>query len=297
MCPICGVGVPRTTFASPRLSIARCPVCRHRSSEQATDAAVTATDYHQQYDEAFVAALARTRRRQSRRIVDLIRRASPDLDGVVDFGAGRGWFLEGAQAAGVRRLAGVDVSSHAITLLRERGIEGTLVDDRLSALPRVSFQPDALAMLDVIEHFPVAEVGARLARVVAHYRPRVVVLKVPTSAGLLYRAAAALAAFGTVGPLEQLYQVGSHPPHWSYFSRRSLLTLLTRCGLSPLAIASDRDFEPDELARRVQALRRSGPFARPLGIVASALADVTGAHDALIVVARPNGATGATTPR
>lgn len=257
--------------------------------------AQTEVDYHRQYDAGeFVGSLATTRRRQAKTIFERIRAQMPDADGLLDFGAGRGWFLEEARASGMRHLAGTDTSSDSVSALREHGVEGVLIpppsdtawDLRLGAL---SFRPRILSFLDVIEHFAVDRLPAMFADVVDQLRPDVelVVVKVPVADGLLYRTARLLARSRMYGPLDQLYQVGTFPPHYSYFTRRSLGEFLAAHGLRVIDGFGVLEFDPSSFGARVAALRRAPRAATRLLGATVALVAERSAHDAYVVLARP----------
>jgi 2-polyprenyl-3-methyl-5-hydroxy-6-metoxy-1,4-benzoquinol methylase len=193
-----------------------------------------------------------------KRIADHV--SSPD--DVLDFGAGRGWFLE-QRPAGVVRLAGADTSAMAVEDLRARGMEGLQLPLPTALawelpLDRLSFRPRIVTLLDVIEHFPAGRLSAMFGHIVGSLRPELelVVVKVPVADGILYRIARVLAAIGVAGPLNQLYQVGTEPPHQSYFTRRSLDLFLTSHALHSVARIGLTEFDPDSLGARVGALRR-----------------------------------------
>ncbi len=286
-CPICAATL-RPDARTARLAVWRCPACGHRSAEHASSA--PDADYHLQYSQGeFLDALERTRRRQAQRIVTLIGKHLARPTALLDFGAGRGWLLDTARSAGFERLAGVDRSELSRRLLRERGFEALAVDADVSSrdtLPKASFRPEVLTLLDVLEHFPPQDAATTLRSLIGHFQPRLVVVKVPVSSGLLYRLARGLCAVGASGALEQLYQVGSHPPHYSYFSRSSLETLLATCQLELLDGIADLEFEPAELSRRARALRRFEPLAHGLGIAAACTAQALAMQDSWIAVAR-----------
>jgi 2-polyprenyl-3-methyl-5-hydroxy-6-metoxy-1,4-benzoquinol methylase len=291
LCPICRARALLRDARTAQLSVTRCPSCLHRVAEHRQAGASPSSDYHEQYDQSdFLRALERTRLRQASRIVQLLRRNFPGPFSLLDFGAGRGWFLAEARRAGVERLAGVDTSGLSVKLLREHGFEALQLPPASSGepLPTLSFRPDVLTFLDVIEHFPANEVAQRLAKVLRHFRPRLAVIKVPISSGLLYRSARVLARCGGAAVLEQLYQVGTLPPHFSYFSRQSLKLLLPECGLELIDDILDLDFEGEDLHQRAGALKRLGIAARGIGAVASVGARAFGLEDSLIVVARFN---------
>jgi hypothetical protein len=291
-CPICGQPL-RPASRTPHLSIARCARCGHSVAEHRSDER-SDVDYHRQYDEGeFLGSLATTRRRQAKTILDSIRAQLPGADALLDFGAGRGWFLEEARAFGMARLAGTDTSSDSVDGLRERGIDGVLIppptetgwDLRLGTLP---FRPRVLTFLDVIEHFP-AERLSSMFKVVIDQLPdlELVVIKVPVSEGLLYRAAGVLARARVFGPREQLYQVGTFPPHYSYFSRRSLAEFLARHGLTQVGAFGLLEFDPTTFGSRVAALRRAPRAATRLLGATTALVAEHMTQDSYVAVARP----------
>jgi hypothetical protein len=220
-------------------------------------------------------------------IVALIRSRIPDADALLDFGAGRGWFLEGCRAAGLGRLAGVDSSPMSVHLLREKGFVA-----RDTARGPFDFSPRILSLLDVLEHIPPDQAVPLLRGLIKDLGERLelVVVKVPVSSGALYRAASFLARCGIKGPLERLYQVDTFPPHFHYFSGDSLRRFFTLCGLSIVHEIGDPDFEPDSLMDRIAALRGA---ARVAGRLVSAGIHLgiraTGLYDTRIVFARSLG--------
>lgn len=250
-------------------------------------------DYHRQYEEgAFLESLAATRRRQAALIIGLIARHLPGADRLLDFGTGRGWFLEACRQAGYADLVGADTSMLAIESLKARGFATLpLVAGRAPDFSKLPFRPRILTLLDVIEHFPPPDLRTVLGGLLQGLSPELelVVIKVPSAGGVLYRTAAGLARAGAVGPIEQLYQVGTSPPHLSYFTSRSMGQLLQLSRMSLLEERGDRDFEPDTLADRARPLRRLPKGAAWLaGSATGILTNLTGTHDATIYVARPN---------
>jgi hypothetical protein len=234
-----------------------------------------------------------TRRRQAARILDGIARRFASADGLLDVGCGRAALLIAASERGVRDLAGADTSAEAMRLLEARGIAAVpmaVADGRIDLdASRLPFRPRVVTLLDVIEHFPperLAEwLGAALACVAAGDG---VVIKVPTSGGFLFRLARTLARLRLArGPLRQLYQAGTFPPHYHYFGAASLRRLLERSGLEVVAIERDLDFEPGRFSARLSA-RPAAAWLIDLGMSALApLIKVFGWQDSLIVFARP----------
>lgn len=250
-------------------------------------------DYHAQYDDgAFLDALRVTRTRQARQLVERLRRRVPRLSGVVDYGAGRGWFLSACREAGVAPVAGVDASRIAVDGLEAEGVEARLVEEGEEGpdvLSQLSFRPRVVTLLDVVEHFPFDALGRRFRRIVAACGPELelVVMKVPV-AGLLYGGAVTLGRLGASGFLLQLYQAGTWPPHFHYFSRASAERLFRESGLSVVDRAWDLDFEPRALGARLGA---AGPGGRALARVAGealrVLAGATRRYDSLVLLGTP----------
>jgi hypothetical protein len=147
-----------------------------------------------------------------------------------------------------------------------------------------------VTLLDVLEHFPVEQARQLLVALREQLSGEIqlLVVKVPVSRGLLYRTAAGMARLGSPALLEQLYQVGTSPPHVSYFSRSSMDRLLNLAGYEVLEHVSDRDFEPAALAGRVRALRRFPALvARGAGSILASAIRALRAEDSLMVVAVP----------
>ena len=223
-CPVCGGQRLDPPLALPGLRIFACPACGHREAAHDAEPELV-RDYHGQYDDgAFLDALRATRMRQAGHLIGLLRRHVPDLSRIVDYGAGRGWFLEACRSAGVAPVAGVDTSPLSVGGLGAAGIEAHLLPtgNGEGVLSRLSFRPRVLCLLDVVEHFPPDELEARLRGIVGACGEdlEVVLVKVPV-AGLLYAGARALSRLGVSGPLLQLYQAGTWPPHFNYFSPAS----------------------------------------------------------------------------
>lgn len=292
-CPVCGAAGLVRSLTTPGILVQRCPDCSHRVAEHVPTAAAV-QDYHRQYEEGgFLESLAATRRRQASVIIRLVAGYLEAPDQLLDYGAGRGWFLEACREAGYRSLAGADTSELAVDSLRARGFEALRLPTVTSGPPELyglTFRPRVLTLLDVVEHFPPPDLRAMLAGLVASLQPELelIVIKVPVADGLLYRAAVRLAKLGVMGPIEQLYQVGTSPPHFNYFSARSMGRLLQLSGMHLLERRGDSDFEGDSLANRARPIRRlPKPAASLFGSTLQSLVDLTGSHDASIFVIKP----------
>lgn len=291
-CPICGSPLAHCTV-SEQLRIAKCRTCGHSLGSH-LEARAERGDYHEQYSgTVFLDSLATTRKRQAALITGLIRMHWPDTRRLLDFGAGRGWFLDAARQAGIDTLAGADSSQVALRGIQEAGFEALEIPAEVSGadLSRLSFKPQVVTLLDVLEHFELA-VGLRLlSKMFTLFEgPARFVIKVPISNGILYRLALALSSARRPTILERMYQVGTSPPHLNYFSRSSVLRYLDLAALEAVEVTYDRDFEPRQLAERARlGVAMGGIVGRIPSYAVAWTSELLGLQDSAIVLAERQG--------
>jgi SAM-dependent methyltransferase len=291
-CWVCGQGT-RSFWSNDAFDAVACARCGHICAEHRDQPSSGGADYHLDYEQGdFLAALAATRRRQAARLLDALQALSEPPRALFDFGCGRGFFLEVARERGIERLAGGDVSELALQLLRERGLPALQLDtlepfERLD-LAQLPFLPEALLFLDVIEHFS----GNLTARLLPWLQAlpqavRFLVIKVPVREGLLFAMANGARRLHVQNLGKQLFQAGTFPPHYQYFSQRSLEQFVLQLGLQPVAMLDDLDFEPEELGRRMSGasawMRRLAPVG---GHLLGATARLFRSMDSRIVIAQ-----------
>ena len=264
-CWVCG-GERSRLFADRALSVDECRACGHLEAVHAVenaparDADAAAPDYHLQYDQAaFADSLAATRRRQALLLAGALQRVTPARS-VFDFGCGRGWLLQTLREQGFGPLAGGDTSAHALSLLAAQKLSAVALDPdeplRKLDFSALEFLPQIVTFLDVLEHFSgdrLAGLGAWLASAPAR-EVSVIVVKVPVREGLLFGLARAAREVGVAGLIHQLFQVGTFPPHYQYFSQTSLDRFVSQLGFRQLLLIDDPDFEPESLRQRARAL-------------------------------------------
>jgi SAM-dependent methyltransferase len=291
-CWVCGERT-RRFWTHTAFDAIDCEGCGHIQAKHRLSPASREADYHRTYDQGeFVASLAVTRRRQAQVLLDALVACDEPLRSIFDFGCGRGWLLEAARDRGVPQLAGGDVSKLALELLEKQGIVGIELDevapfDHLS-FDALGFAPQVVTFLDVIEHFQgnlkdvVAPWLARLPAAV-----RTFVFKVPTREGLLFSMANLARRVGVPSLGAQLFQVGTYPPHYQYFTHRSLSLFVSNLGLEPVRVVDDIDFEPAALGGRLTGV--PSPFKGLAGLAGRALgsaATLFGRADSRMVIAR-----------
>lgn len=217
-----------------------------------------------------------------------MRKHLPDADALFDYGHGRGWFLKTCRAAGYQHLAGADSSEISVQWLRDHHIAEFSVD-KDGSVPAPLFRPEVLTLLDVIEHFEPDNLKLFLDNMLASLAPelKLVVIKAPLTDGILYKTAYSLARLNFVDPLHQLYQVGTHPPHFTYFSRRSMERFLKQAGLVVVDVMGDCEFEPEYFPDRVAPLRNFPAFVgKAVGHGFRLLSKASGVSDTMVFVAR-----------
>jgi SAM-dependent methyltransferase len=137
---------------------------------------------------------------------------------VLDVGCGYGWFLEATRARGALGV-GLEPDAPVAARVRERGLEARTgyFPDALDPDERF----DAIVFNDVFEHL--ADPGRVLDACHRALRPGGrLMLNLPTSDGVFFRAACALARCGAPGALRRLWQADYRSPHLFYWNARNL---------------------------------------------------------------------------
>lgn len=151
--------------------------------------------------------------------------ASPPMK-VLDIGCGTGLNAGGIAAKG-HEVWGVDISPVAIERFRARGYRGE-VCNLGDGLPFSEHSFDLVFSSEVIEH--VADTESFLADIFRVLRPGgILVMSTPNSAFWIYRL------FGLFGKTVSELQ---HPGHIRFFSKASLVRLVTHAGFASVEIAA-----------------------------------------------------------
>lgn len=277
-CSLCGSPFADKEHSSPRLSVFLCQNCGHREAQHAE---ASDSDYYENtpQEESYVSSLKETRVRQANEILDLVLPSLSNEDAWLDFGCGRGWFLDEAKKRKSIRVAGFDASDLATKWNRHRGLEmASASSDALwPDWKSLSFQPTVVSFFDVIEHFPQKEIFRVIQRM-REEAPTIkkFVIKVPISNGFFFQSSLRVKQMMS-GPYEQLFQTGTFPPHYHYFSKESFFGYIERLHLQVGLQWSDSDV--DDLFQRIPSLSFL-PGGKPLAKVLKNFP-----HDTYLVVA------------
>lgn len=172
--------------------------------------------------------LAAVRSANIRLTLDLLGRDRP-LRGLrlLDVGCAYGWFLVEAKRAGMVG-TGIEPDPGIAEAARRQGLDIRTGYFPEAVGPGETF--DVVSFNDVLEHLP--DLDAILEACHGILAPGgLLVVSAPSSEGVLYRIAMALARLGARAPLARLWQEGFPSPHLSYFSPGSLDRLASRHGL------------------------------------------------------------------
>jgi hypothetical protein len=263
-CPACLERRFDKAEATPHVQVRRCRTCGHRVAEFPGPPPSEQDFLLQDSTDSYTGSLKVTRVRQAKALVAALKREAGAVEGLLDYGCGRGWFLEVARGEGVKPVAGADTSGTSMDSLSAMGIPGVRIEDPMHparTVERLPFRPRVVSLLDVVEHIAPDALAGWLTELLDALRPdlRFILIKVPISGGVMYRAASALARAGMAAPLDQLYQVGRMPPHVNYFSVRSMRALLERLRLPLLTLVRDPEFEASGLKERATFLQALPP--------------------------------------
>jgi methionine biosynthesis protein MetW len=130
---------------------------------------------------------------------------------VLDVGCGDGSFgLYLRESRPDCRYSGVDISAAAIAILRDRGLEGSVIDPAKRLREQVAAAFDVVAAMEVIEHVHDAE---DLMRDISDLAIRDVVITIPNSGFILHRIR--LAVFGRFPVTTIVFHMKEHIRFWT----------------------------------------------------------------------------------
>lgn len=141
---------------------------------------------------------------------------------LLEVGCAKGWFLKCAALRGMR-VEGLEPDIEDTALIRDLNVRTGSFPEALDQDVRYGI----IVFNDVFEHLPdpvqvIAEVERRLEP------GGLAVLNLPSSDGVICRAARPLNRLGLTGPYERLWQKGMASPHITYFNPSNLRSFVER---------------------------------------------------------------------
>lgn len=143
---------------------------------------------------------------------------------LLEIGAAKGWFLEAAARRGAA-VTGVEPVSPDAEIARQLGFE--VEEGLFPESPKDHGPYDIIVFNDVFEHIPDPIEAARAAAGLLS-AGGLLVINIPSSRGVVFRAASVLHKIGVSGPFERLWQKGLPSPHMTYFSPENLKALIEK---------------------------------------------------------------------
>lgn len=137
---------------------------------------------------------------------------------ILDFGCGAGFFMRSCENYGFTDVSGVEPSNKLRRVAREKlNIDSARISEDIKRFDR---QFDVIAMLDVIEHLPVAHIGGIMTDIVAHIKPGGILLGTTPNLNSL-----------NIRMFKHRDPVIAPPQHTVYFASKSLDSFLRKLGL------------------------------------------------------------------
>ncbi len=203
LCPVC-----RETISPVWSWVGRCSGCGFWISSLTSGSG------------ADVGGLESLRRYNFKSLLDRVLSSWPDIrsGAILEVGCAQGLFLDAATGRGLKCVAiEPDITAAADAVKRGHAVITGLFPD--ACPPEQTFT--AIVFNDVFEHLPDP------ASAVEHCRARLttdglLIINLPSSGGIFFRIALALATFGIKAPFERLWQKDLSSPHLSYFSPANL---------------------------------------------------------------------------
>lgn len=255
----CCCGLVRELFSDKIVSLNKCSSCGTIIAKYSGSLKVATTDYYKNdffSNTASINSLLRTRSRQAELINSkIINHANKD-ELFIDFGSGYGVFIQLLAKKGYFNLEAVENSEIAVSKLKKYA-KAFLINDRTDLLSYLESKVkiDFFSALDVLEHFKPNELNQLLEYLSKDtVNINKLIIKVPSCNGLLFIAAFWLAKFNiSKALLYKMLQVNAPPPHYVYFSRKGLMSLLLKHGYDLSMTIYDSDYELAEFGQRVSS--------------------------------------------
>ncbi|HQV69646.1 MAG TPA: class I SAM-dependent methyltransferase [Thermoflexales bacterium] len=227
ICPVCASAMTADKIHGWLFA---CPRCGFLSSTLNVDISSAPSQPQKAINEqARQTALKDLRQKNFAGILNALQKfiSSSPNHSLCDVGCAHGWFLGMAAQRGYAA-TGIEPDGEMAAIATQTGAN-ILVGFFPNVLsPESTF--DVITFNDVLEHLP--DIKGQLCAAASHLADGgLLVVNGPSSAGILYRIAALLNAFGMRKPFLRMWQHGFPSPHLSYFSPGHLRRITRELGL------------------------------------------------------------------
>jgi SAM-dependent methyltransferase len=179
-------------------------------------------------DEAY-SALKDLRMSNFRQIISVLKKELPQNAKGLDVGCSYGWFLETCKNNDIS-CVGIEPEKALAEYARANGhtvMSGFFPED----LDRNITQLEFIIFNDVFEHIP--DIHKTLESCYQLLTPGgILIINIPLSTGFFYKTAKLLYRFGLKKPLERMWQLDFHSPHFHYFNKTNLRKLVGSKGFN-----------------------------------------------------------------
>lgn len=208
-----------------------CGNCGYQKAD--FEPAINEASAHEQIDEEVREKGLRSLRIENfNKLLQSISNTLPTHSRLLDVGCAHGWFLDAAQKRGFQVL-GIEPDLSVFKVAAQRGLP-----IRQGFFPDVleeNEQFDAIFFNDVFEHIP--DLVAVLHGCRGHLKGEgMLILNLPSSSGLFYKAARLLSKIGINSFFERLWQKGFPSPHLHYFNSQNISRLLRNNGFEEVSM-------------------------------------------------------------
>lgn len=236
-CPACRADDVHTNGQFGRFTTLACGNCGHMMLERSIEP--TQSDDYVVADDFALRKMLKTTRDKEFDLSVRLTKKHVSRGAWLDIGCSFGWFLEWIRR-GDYDAYGVEPSPTAFDVAI-KAFPGKILNGEfpavLEGVPEFPARYGVLSTMDVLEHIqdPLPFLQAAHKRLLPD---GALLLKIPSNDGLLFRLASMLSSRQRNGILGRLWQVDFNYPHWHYYSKRSIKTMLERQGFAVIAVQS-----------------------------------------------------------
>jgi len=262
-CPICK-GSPAAVKYRLSFQVYQCPEC---GFQFCLDTHFDPTSHANLNEANRERSLKRLRKENFQRIIESIRRYKDQKDRGLEVGSGHGWFLELCRDQAIQ-CAGIEPETLFNSRYKKAGLEIINGFYPTDISPQLKF--DYIVFNDVLEHL--SDQGSVMAanRTLLN-AGGLLIVNLPIQEGILYFLAKCAYRLGVKSLLNRMWQFHFPSPHLSYFTKKTLLGLVSQNGFRVLESYKLKTVHFSEISPRLKEDNTQGIVSRMvvyLGVLA-----------------------------